>query len=668
MSMKNEFQKLRCKIVDADEARTTTHREVLLILAQTFDHDDVVLFCEPSVVGARSGSPDIVILDPHSGLHVIEVKGIDVDQVRSVLAGGAIEIAYASGVSRKDPSRQAKQAMFDIKDAASRHFQGELHTPFQSWVAFPRVGRNDWEHRFGEAVPNRSDVLFMEDLESSNLKERMQCEGIERLEKFELKRCPTQQLQSVMAAFGDSEVLRPEPRQDSKPPEGTKGEALAESLAEHRKLTEQQQRLTSRVWDDGPRLLRGVAGSGKTIVLATQAARMIERLHDKEADLFDSGEKPQPVLAVCFNRSLVPFIRQRIEIAYKQRTDDVLPSGSIVVTHLNSLLYLLSQRGYCKYRRVEDVRDLGERTSQYLSDLDTVGGEHGKRLAEGLFHCVYVDEGQDFHELEFSLLLKLCQRAKNAQPRMFVFYDDAQNLYGRQRPTWSDLGLELRGRSVVMDECFRNTRQIVEPAFNLLLGVHADDPQSVKTRSFADTQTLKEKGLIEFRDRHIVVHFSNREGQPVALTSNDTERDEETRVANLCSKLIEEDGLLPQDILVLTSKRHRATEIATAISEKLGEDQVLRPYEETEKDGLAIQSGKISVSTVASAKGYDAPFVIVASLNEFSEDVSGRASLYVACTRAREWLAMYTVGNTDLVLEFTRALTASNNLMSPANP
>ncbi|MCP5076258.1 MAG: AAA family ATPase [Rhodobacteraceae bacterium] len=481
------------------------------------------------------------------------------------------------------------------------------------------------------------------------------------LSAFGLRECPQQQLQSVMAAFGDSEVLRPAPREGPPPPEGSKGEQLNDALAEHRALTEMQQRLTARTWDDGPRLLRGVAGSGKTVVLATQAARMIERLHKGQADLLEPDAQPFPVLAVCFNRTLVPFIRQRIELAYKQRTEEELPQKSLLVTHFNTLLYYLHRRGYCGYYRVSEISDADERASRYLSDLKSATGEQGEQLGRGLFHSVYIDEGQDFHEQDYRILLQLCARSASGQPRMSVFYDDAQNLYGRQRPIWSDLGLEVRGgRSVVMDECFRNTRQIVEPAFNVLLGVHANDPQSVRTRGFADTQTLKEKNLIESQDRHLKVHFTHREGNAPAFQVCNTHQAEVERLASRCEQLINRDGLLPQDILVLTYKRSRASELSEAISQRLGADRVCRPYEENEKDQLAIQPEKIAVSTVASIKGYDAPYVFVVSLDDFSDDVEGRASFYVACTRARDWLNVSAAGETELVREFDRAFVAAN--------
>jgi hypothetical protein len=50
---------------------------------------------------------------------------------------------------------------------------------------------------------------------------------------------------------------------------------------------------------------------------------------------------------------------------------------------------------------------------------------------------------------------------------------------------------------------------------------------------------------------------------------------------------------------------------------------------------------------------------MLASLHDFTDDVEGRASLYVGCTRAREWLEVSTAAVTDLVREFGRAIEAS---------
>ncbi len=211
---------------------------------------------------------------------------------------------------------------------------------------------------------------------------------------------------------------------------------------------------------------------------------------------------------------------------------------------------------------------------------------HRERLVNGLFHGIFVDEGQDFHENEYRLLLRLCARTGTGLPRAFVFYDDAQNLYGLRRPTWADLGLDVRGRAVVMDESFRSPRQIIEPAFNVLLGSHAADPKSVKTRGFADIATLADKKLVLAENNHVRIQFAPRESDPATLSLCCDKSAETVHVASQCEKLMQLEGLLPQDILVLTFKRERAGELAQAISERIGSELVR--YTLNDKDGLAI--------------------------------------------------------------------------------
>jgi superfamily I DNA/RNA helicase len=76
-----------------------------------------------------------------------------------------------------------------------------------------------------------------------------------------------------------------------------------------------------------------------------------------------------------------------------------------------------------------------------------------------------------------------------------------------------------------------------------------------------------------------------------------------------------------------------------------------------ERDLHLGQRGKVTVSTVASAKGYDAYCVLLASANEFPVDVKGRASFYVGCTRAIEYLEVtgYSVSG---LLEETQHATS----------
>jgi len=120
--------------------------------------------------------------------------------------------------------------------------------------------------------------------------------------------------------------------------------------------------------------------------------------------------------------------------------------------------------------------------------------------------------------------------------------------------------------------------------------------------------------------------------------------------------LVEEQEVRPQDVLVLTFTRDRATQLAAAISaaQIVGVDAVHVPF--TEKDRLLGQKGRLTVSTVASAKGYDAYCVLLASVNEFPTDIIGRTNFYVGCTRAVEYLEVSACEKSGLVNEVTEAM------------
>lgn len=98
-----------------------------------------------------SGAPDVVLIDPEVGVHVVEVKGVTLDQVEVVEAGGVLPIRYKKPTARSsNVLKQARDAMFAIKDATARAFSGNLRLRFEAWVAFPRITRAQWHAKFGQ--------------------------------------------------------------------------------------------------------------------------------------------------------------------------------------------------------------------------------------------------------------------------------------------------------------------------------------------------------------------------------------------------------------------------------------------------------------------------------------------------------------------------------------
>src|SRR5581483_5869723 len=95
-------------------------------------------------------------------------------------------------------------------------------------------------------------------------------------------------------------------------------------------------------------------------------------------------------------------------------------------------------------------------------------------------------------------LTRMVAQTDDANPNtraVNIFYDNAQNVYGRLTPKWSEIGLDMRGRSFVMEESFRSTKPITEFALNALYRLQPEELNG-------DHGELIERGLIEKIDRN----------------------------------------------------------------------------------------------------------------------------------------------------------------------
>lgn len=645
----------RCRVFGHEDAGNSPQREVLAALIQGFDSPDATVLCEPSLARKTTRPPDAVLVDPVAGVHVVEVKGVSLAQVEAVEPGGLFKIRYSGGTGSKNPVSQARNAMFDVRDATARSFDGELSLPFKYWVVLPSVSRSEWFGRWGEGAYAPPELLFADNL--PHLADTLRGVGERQLANRGLDRWPADQFACVWGAFGDSSVLYhvPEEREARRVPEATLGELFDEAAESYKTLSDEQQKLSSQDWSGGPRLVRGVAGSGKTIVLANNLARRLSRGLGDGGTLFETGERPR-LLAVCYNRTLAPFIKQKIDLAFRQRTGRSLPEDAVEVWHYNRLLYHLSRKGLWRYHKVEDADDEA-RVGRYLAELEHARGDQAGLLAEVAYDAIYVDEGQDFLEGDFRLLKGLCRTTDGGEPDLHVFYDDAQNLLGRRRPNWKSLGLNLvGGRSHVMTQCFRSTRPIVEASFNVLYGRFADSGVGLPTKEFGDIATLEEKGLIEDEGDRYGVRFAVRDGIPPRLTIAPSLQEERRNLVERLRWLTEDQKVRPEDILVLAHSWRRVEGLAEVIR-SAGIPSVVEVHvARDDQDRILKRRGCLTLSTVASAKGYDAYCALLASANDFPTDVTGRASFYVGCTRAIEYLEVFAHERKGLVAEMELSL------------
>lgn len=180
---------------------------------------------------------------------------------------------------------------------------------------------------------------------------------------------------------------------------------------------------------EGHRILFGVAGSGKTLILLTRARLLAKQNPDAE------------ILLTCYNKALSQWIAGHLCDA---------PKVTVTTFHGWGL------RNGIRFANRSDE----EYGNALLDEL-----RHGKDDAKR-FDAVLVDEAQDFEPNWFSCLLSAMKDPENGD--LLIVADAAQGLYRRSRISWKDLGIKAAGRShsqrFDLDQNYRNSTEILTVA------------------------------------------------------------------------------------------------------------------------------------------------------------------------------------------------------------
>ncbi|MBL8812943.1 MAG: AAA family ATPase [Planctomycetaceae bacterium] len=393
-------------------------------------------------------------------------------------------------------------------------------------------------------------------------------------------------------------------------------------------FSQEQQRLTSFEIDGKPRLVRGVAGSGKSVVLCHWLAKTAKRLR---------GKKDARIWAIYANRSLRKLLCDSIESAWKSLSDgDLLdrsdfPWENVELLHVKDVLSGILPS-------VQLTMD------QFGFDYDQAAEEFLNRhdASQLIPRCtaLFIDEAQDMGPSTLRLLLSVVEQADAADTNSrsaHIFYDNAQNVYDTKTPKWSDFGIDLRGRSTIMRESFRGTRQITELAVNVLHRLSGSSGRH-------DQKELISLGLLKPTQRNgeewLEAMFSQIEGPKPIFQRFDERSAEIDRIARHLRHLIEVDGISPTDICVIYIGGTEQI-LESKLAPKLFEFGIELSVQKNRS--FERKSNTLLATTPHSYKGYESEVIIIPCVDLFvaPEGKLVANGLYVAMTRARSLLAMY---------------------------
>ena len=512
----------------------------------------------------------LVLLDPAAGILVIEAPPERSRQAKRR------EFTQEAEEVRQQVAEELKKMGWEVQAAPLASL------PVKNALALPDTKRG--ETLSAKLAAAGRTVLFAEDLAPSAFRE-----AIGRILSNRGGPLTEGQEKAARAAV-NPEIIITKPDRDNQlifHPLGDGEDVFA--------VMDRKQERLAEYLGPGYRRIRGVAGSGKTLVL-------LHRAH------FIAEHFPQwRVLLLCFNNAL--------SLALKELAGE---RTNITVQTVDSLAKEIAGSAEKPF----DPKNSDEWERRRQKALKMVS--HWP--ADKLYHLVLVDEAQDLRKSHLDLAYAMVRPGRPEEKDFVVAYDSAQDIY-RRRIFWNPPGLTARGRSHIMTVNYRNTREILEFAMNFLTG----------SSEWTD-------GEFDPDDETAVVppEASRRTGShPRVVACADVTR-EAAEVAKRVSEHLER-GASPDDVAVIYGSKSIVPELERAFTlRNISFAHIYRGG----KENVVNTKGKVRIANLYQFKGleFGAVFIYGANLVRIpggEDDIQNvKSLLYVGMTRAQDELTV----------------------------
>lgn len=376
------------------------------------------------------------------------------------------------------------------------------------------------------------------------------------------------------------------------------------------RVMDRQQEAMAKSLGEGHRIIRGVAGSGKTLILVFRAKLIAENYPEKR------------ILVTCYTKTLASQLQSLLS-----------NYANVDVVHLHSLMYEV-----CKKARIKTPKWADEGALEKITSLSLEGIACG---AGPRYDVILIDEAQDFSTDEIRFASGLL---KETSEDLVIVADAAQNIYKRKF-SWRQAGVKAQGRTRILRINYRNTREILEFASKFLLTGDQLSPQEVPDyedeNSVIPPESAKRTGPvpqvefvsdvnseIEKTIEVVKCRLSKlREGEKIAVLYPGTDGKDR---GYFLDRKFRESGI--DAYWATNTKNHGA------------------------KAGLATAAQKVILSTIHSAKGLEFPYVVLCGIwKQKDEKEQNRKLAYVGMTRATDHLTVITRDGHPLISDLRLA-------------
>ncbi len=427
---------------------------------------------------------------------------------------------------------------------------------------------------------------------------------------------------------------------------------------------------------EGVQRIRGLAGSGKTIVLALKAAY----LH---------SQHPEWQIAVTFNTRALKGQLKRLIDTFLLQTGREPDWEQIKILNAWGATGGGERDGiYHQFCRSVDAPyfDLFSAKRNFKSgdifdSVCTNALAHSPKRKK-LYDVILVDEAQDFSPS----FLRLCYEILDDKKRLVYAYDELQNLSGTSVATPEEIfGANPDGTprvtfpaptpdkprsDIILEKCYRNSRPVLVTAHALGFGIYRQPPTNRKTglvQMFGESGLWREIGYEvkegNLQDDSNVVLQRVPDASPGFLEEHSpvsdliqfiifkNEEEQSNWVVNEIKKNLQQEELSYDDIVVINPNPLTTREKVGAIRKKLLESEINSHLAGVDTDPDVFfkpDNSSITFTGIRRAKGNEAGMVYIINAHDCHSTSANLATLrnqlFTAITRSKAWVRVLGIG------------------------
>jgi superfamily I DNA and RNA helicase len=461
-------------------------------------------------------------------------------------------------------------------------------------------------------------------------------------------------IQSVTKLRGDSDRTYIE-KEDSK---GAKIRDLEATIA----TLDGDQEKAILEYFEGVQRIRGLAGSGKTIVLAIKAA-------------YIHAINPEWKIAVTFNtRALKNQFIQLVERFVVEKKGQLPNWKNIKIIQAwgspssEGIYYNICKEygiEYFDFKRAESHKVSTGQFGRVAFEIicEKALQEIPKNKWKGEYDLILVDEAQDLSQY----FLQLCFNILTDKKRLVYAYDELQKLYeGSPLRSPKEIFGVQKYADEILETCYRNSRPVLTTAHALGFGIYRNRPEHVKLVQFFDNPKLwNDVGYQviegEMTANSMVKLARTPKSSPKYLEEylgkDSTDiisfhvcKDRDDQAEKVSKHIIDnllKDELLHKDIIVINPEAVTTKDEVAIIRSLLYQKRINSHIAGEFNSDVFFQENSITFSGINRAKGNEVPMVYIINAQycfEGRELRKKRNILFTAITRSKAWVKIFGMG------------------------